>query len=184
MKIERTNIINIAISIGAIFLSAFLSYNFSKLHELETRKYLANRDALSILLKKTYVYSNYYKIDWEKLDKQRYSAYLCAWDDKLSQIISGNRNERFNGQYCIAFERLQNAKMDFEELTLESRLIGSDDIAEAIKQIDNGFDEVFYVYVSNEYYSRAFIDAYNEVMKIKFDNLEQVLKKELKNSTR
>lgn len=174
---NRIILINTSISFIAILISALLTHQLTKFSEIETRQYEANRDGITIVLRSVSNYANYFDVDWETLDKKIYSDYQCSWDDHedYDEIIQKNGVQAA----CYKYDTLQKAKKDFHDLTVEARIIGSNEMLAALLGVENGFDEVFIQYINTEYYGRSFIDSYNDIMPDRFLVLESSIRKAL-----
>ena len=172
MKIKKEHkviIINSLISIFAILLASFSTYYFTKNSEIESRKYYNDKETLKIILQDSLKYSDYSLVDWDEIAILYRIPYHCDWkynknlkDKNIDSLIE--KNYPSNGVACSIYGNLQNAKKDFRKITTEARIIGSDEVLFSIQEIEDGFDEVFIQIVSEKYYSRIFIDQYNEVI--------------------
>jgi len=185
---NKTIFINAIISFIAIILSSFLTYYFTKEREAKRNTHISNKEAMEVTLENTLKYSDYSTIDWKEIEGLYYRPYNCDWDynnENLKDIdVSKIIDEKYglnemSPVFCDCYHKLQNAKTDFRRQTTKARIIGSQPMNGAIKDIECGFDEVF-LKIVNDYYLRAFVEHYNGTMKDKFDNLEKVIAEELK----
>lgn len=172
-------LVNIIITLIAIILSSSLTYIFTKHSEKETRIYHANREALRTMLPNVWKYNNYYTVDWLELKGVTHSSTPCRpeigevdYDAELAKIHNIPNP-------CIQFNLIRNAKFDFRKLTIEARLIGSNNIVRALDEIEDGFDQVLKDYINKDYYLRSFIDTYNETMVLRFERLENLIREDL-----
>jgi|GEM_PF-2756515 len=178
-------IINSGISLIAILLSSFLTYQFTRNQEAENRIYYSNVESLKLVIKNTLKYANYSIVNWVEIENKYYRPYNCDWAEYNYFQQAGidelmKQNNFPSGVACIYYNRLQNAKTDFRLATTEARIMGSENISKAIINIENGFDEVFVKITSDSYYLRSFVDNYNEIMEVKFDTLEKAIQHEIR----
>lgn len=189
-KIHLTTIIvNSSVTVFAVIISGIISFNLAKTSELETRKYELNKTALTKVLESVLDYSNFSTVDWKKVDELYSRPYNCNWGEEANKLIlnftkkmettSNIKDYNHTPALCSIWHKLQNAKDDFRKKTTEARIIGSDSISTEIKIVEQGFDEVF-LKIAEDYYGRAFVDYYNDVMPSKFNSLELSFRKELK----
>ncbi len=179
-RIDKTILINSLISLAAIFISSFLSFQFGKSAELETREYQKNKEALLEVLENVQHYNNYYTVDWDKISKKRIEPYNCIAPSKSIKIHELEIEKEFETpNTCAVGDNLASAEFIFRELTTKARVLGSNEIKDVLHNTEEGFSEVYNLYVTEDYYSRLFKDSYNQVMGAKFINLEKVFSKEL-----
>jgi hypothetical protein len=184
MKIDEKTIVPVAINaivtLVAIMLSGYLSYTLAKSSEIETRIYELNKSALSRVLESVIDYSNYSTVNWKEVDDLYYRPYNCDWGDEYGKYIdTSNTEKNQTPAYCQVWHNLQNAKEDFKKKTTEARIIGSPNVVNAIESVESGFDTVFLEIVKDGWYLRAFTDHYNEIMPLKFTELEEAFREEL-----
>jgi hypothetical protein len=182
-----TILINSTVTVLAVVISGIISYNLAKTSELETRKYELNKIALTRVLEKVLDYSNYSTVNWKKVDDLYYRPYNCDWGEQANELISKftadmktktGKEYNYTPVLCGIWHKLQNAKENFKKQTTEARIIGSDKILKSIKHVEQGYDEVF-LKIAQNYYGRAFVDYYNEIMPTRFQSLEVSFRNEI-----
>jgi len=128
-------------------------------------------------------YSDYSTVNWEQLSETYHRPYNCDWKSNesyngvdIDKLIDKNNNyNEITPALCEIYDNLQNAKTDFKKRATVLRITSSTKVGKALNETEYGFDETF-LKIAGDYYSRAFIDYYNEIMKPKFDNLEKAIK--------
>ncbi|MDD2498516.1 MAG: hypothetical protein PHY90_10385 [Desulfitobacteriaceae bacterium] len=170
-------VVNAFISLFAVILASFLTYYFAKNSEIESRQYNNNKESLKVVLQDAIKYSDYNLVDWEKVRGLYTTPYHCDWknnpylkDKLIDSYVAQNET------MCPVYEELQNAKKDFRMITTEARVIGSEEVLIALKDVEDGFDEVFLKMASEPYYMRIFYDKYDEVMPERFAKLESSIR--------
>lgn len=172
--------VNAIVTLIAVLLSGYISFTLVKSNELETRKYELNKYALSRVLENVIDYSDYSTVNWKEVDALYYRPYNCDWGEEYNKYIDfSNSDNNQTPIYGQVWHKLQNAKEDFKKKTIEARIIGSDRIVSAVEDVEAGFDEVFLQIIKDEWYLRAFVDHYNEVMPERFNQLEKAFREEL-----
>ena len=150
---QITILINSSVTLLAVIISGLISFNLAKTSELETRKYELNKIALTRVLKDVLHYSNYSTVNWKKIDDLYYRPYNCDWGKDAEKQVSsyiekmkvatGKEDYNHTPVLCNIWHKLQNAKEDFKKQTTEARIMGSNNILKSIKQVEQGFDDVF-----------------------------------------
>lgn len=173
---NRKSFIQIILIALVFFLTSAISYWFGKMSEHETRQYETRKEVLKTLLSEAAPFSDYLTVDWERY-RNEYRPYPCDWPDKYNLYTQVN-DGKFSRVFCPMWVELQNAKKDFVKKTTEARIVSSQKVYDNIKLMEAGFDEVFLA-VIKDYYSRSFIDNYDEIMKEKFFTLEKALREDI-----
>ncbi len=122
-------------------------------------------------------FSNYNEVNWEKYGKE-YRPYQCDFPKQFDVLYEKAREEWPEVTFCDFWKQLANAKDDFHNKTFRARLVASGKVIEKMDGIERGFDEV-YGKILKDYYSRSFVDKYDDTMSEKFNQLEQALRQEV-----
>lgn len=137
-------IVNAIVTIFAVIISSYISFNLAKSNELETRKYELTQAVLSEVLGNVIQYSNYSTVRWEEVENLYLRPYNCDWDEKYDKYIDySNAETNLSSTYGQIWHLLQNAKEDFKKKTTKARIIGSEQVISALGYVEAGFDEVF-----------------------------------------
>jgi len=109
---------------------------------------------------------SYSTVDWCELDERYYRPYNADWPEDYETRFS----PEFPGELIAPYwHRLQNARTFFHQQTLPLRAVAP---AKAIRQLDRTealFDTLFVRTVSQQYYLRLYVDAYEELMPREID---------------
>ena len=117
------------------------------------------QDSVSIAQKELARFYNCSTVDWCRIDTLYYRPYKCDWPDEISV------NQDFPLEDATRYwHRLQNAKTYLHQQTLPLRIGASDAFIEQLNQTEAALDSVFVSLITQEYYLRAFVDCYQEIM--------------------
>jgi len=111
---------------------------------------------------------NYSTVDWAMTDTLYYRPYAADWSAEIGKRIRPEFPQEIAAGY---WHRLQNAKTYFHQQSLPLRQITSKRGREALDGAEAMFDTVFLHCVEQEYYTRLFVDVYNEIMPSVIDDL-------------
>lgn len=111
---------------------------------------------------------NYSTVDWAMTDTLYYRSYAADWGAEISERIHPEFPQEIAAEY---WHRLQNAKTYFHQQSLPLRQTTFKRGRKALDGAEAMFDTVFLHCVEQEYYTRLFVDVYNEIMPSVIDDL-------------
>lgn len=114
------------------------------------------------------VWYNFSTVDWAMLDTFYYRPYNCDWPDEYVASVGENHIPEEDAR---VWHLLQNARTKFHQDNLPLRAASTAEQRAHLDQVDAAFDTVFVRYMQNDYYLRAFVDAYQEVLPQQIDEL-------------
>ena len=119
----------------------------------------AKQDSVSVAQKELARFYNYSTVDWCRIDTLYYRPYNCDWPDEIAV------NHDFSLEDATRYwHRLQNAKTYLHQQTLPLRIGASDAFIEQLNHTEAALDSVFVNLITQEFYLRAFVDCYQEIM--------------------
>jgi len=122
------------------------------------------------------IWYNYSSVDWKQLDTLYYRPYTGDWPEEYDACKdSSHRIDPITEIDVHFWHLLQNARTKFHQDNLHLRQCGNQRVIRALNQTEAAFDTVFVHYMKDEYYLRARVDAYQEIMPKAIDKLVVVL---------
>lgn len=168
--------------ISAVLLAVF-NYRLGFITNEVSRLKNNNKEAVLEVIENVYDYRTPFTFNYKDVANVRYTYYTCT--DPLWNSIDGRKfdlktidDDLYN--FCGVYDLLAKTRNDFQRKTIKARILGSDELNNALDEIEAGFDDILYYYLEHDYYLRAFPDAYLEVMPSRFDNLVEIARKELR----
>ena len=194
--LEKNNIlINALITLFWIILSWFISFYFANIQTINQRKYELDKQVMSNFLKDTIQYSNYYYINWKRLENEYWKTLDCSFMTEIWLTIKNDAKitKEQVAENCEIFDRFKIINLDFKRNSAEARIIWSNEILKILEDIDSSlefskiskyFDNIYDEWYRNNkfladyYYKKKIADAYNEFIWSKFERLEKQIRKE------
>lgn len=109
---------------------------------------------------------SYSTVDWCELDELYYRPYNADWPEEIGERIHSDYPRELIPPY---WHRLQNAKTWFHQQTLPLRIAASDKTICQLNRTEAMFDSLFVHTVSQQYYLRLTVDAYEEMIPAEID---------------
>ena len=121
----------------------------------------ARQDSVSVAHNELGKFYNFSTVDWDLIDSLYYRPYDCDWPDGMEQQF----NEGFPFELIpMYWHMLQNAKTYLHQQTLLLRIGASDEFIAQLNRTESALDSVFVGMVTDVFYSRSFVDNYEEIM--------------------
>lgn len=115
------------------------------------------------------VWYNFSTVDWAMLDTLYYRPYNCDWPDEYVAFVGENHIPEEDAR---VWHLLQNARTKFHQDNLPLCAISTPEQCARLDKVDAAFDTVFVHYMQDDYYLRAFVDAYQDVMPEQIDKIK------------
>ncbi len=121
----------------------------------------ARQDSVSVAHNELGKFYNFSTVDWDRIDSLYYRPYNCDWPAEMEQLFDKDFPFELIPMY---WHELQNAKTYLHQQTLPLRIGASDAFIEQLNRTESMLDSVFVRMVTDAYYMRLFVDAYQEIM--------------------
>jgi len=158
--------------VGIVLFCVCLVFSLNLVNE-EKWEYERNRDAVNALVDSgAFKYAEYSTSGLKDIDTTvPYLGTTCNYSTEQGDLAEQNKIE----EPCLFWRQLYSAQFDFQRLTVKARVLGSDELVEALDKVENGFMQVFDKVISEEYYMRTYQDNYNLIMPPLFEELENAM---------
>lgn len=160
----------------AVVLPAFLGFWLGRLQGHDDRRYENARAAAIELVEKAQPYATYRTVNWEAAYDSRSANYACDFTLGTGSTPTQPYDPTAEAESCEVGDRLTAAREAFRRDTVAARVLASDAVLQALQEMDEGFSAVFDEVMRDVWYYRSVPDHYNEVMTVRFANLERTVR--------